>query len=391
MEQALFDHIADLPHLLWDTAFPIEELTENKPYRNVGDLLVKRCPTNREALRLCGCDSAVLDGTASDYECFSALCIAAPMLTGHRSVTLTKELLHAVFGLETGLSPYQTEELWTVLNQVIEDTVLRPSDVATALNIESICYRHPALLPLPQTDWEGIDLYPVFDLGDPVVTLLDPSFGEKSLAQTAEDLEKKLLPVLHAGCVSAHLQLPRHYAFLRNSRKKEIDDILRKGRHGEFLTPDEPNALITAFVVILAQALAEHRLTLLLTADAEEEELIRLYDYLALNQIAPETVLLSRTPERYTSWFRRHTVRTEKGLPSLLPSSDRLGDYAERFPLGCAILPCRDIIDTVSLAEGLRQHRYLAKDLAPLSADTDTLLSLAEDIAYGNIKNRYGI
>ncbi len=391
MEQALFDHIADLPHLLWDTAFPTEELTENKPYRNAGDLLVKRCPTNREALRLCGCDAAVLDGTASDYECFSALCMATPILTGHRSAALTNELLHAVFGLETELSPYQTEELWEVLNQAIEDTALRPSDVAVALNIESICYRIPALSPLPQTTWEGVDLYPVFDWGDPIITLLDPSFGSKGLAQTAVTLGERLPPFLHAGCVSVHLQLPKYYTFLRNSRKKEVDDILLKGRQGNALTIEDKNVLATAFAVILAQALTEHRLTLLLTTDADEEELIRLYDYLALNQITPHTVLLSHTPERYASWFCRHTVRTEKGLPSLLPTTDRLRHYAAHFPLGCAILPCRNVIDTVSLAACLWQRRQLVEDLAAISSDADILLSLAEDIVYGNIKNRFGI
>ena len=48
----------------------MEELSENRPYRNIGELLVKRSPTNRAALRLCGCDPAILNGilaVAAEY------------------------------------------------------------------------------------------------------------------------------------------------------------------------------------------------------------------------------------------------------------------------------------------------------------------------------------
>ena len=385
----LLEAIDDLPLLYWDTAFPAEELIHNKPYRNAGDLLVKRSPTNRDALRLCGCDASVLDGTASDYECFSALCIATPMLTGHRSAILTAELLLRVFGLEVPLSPYQTEEFWAVLNQAIEDADLRPSDVEQALNVESICYRHPALSTLPKLDFPGVDLYPVFDLADPVGTLSQT--GAATLADAVALLKDRLTAFREAGCVSARMILPKAYRFVRNSKKKEIDDLLLKARGGNALAAEEQNPLLTAFAVSLSALLKEAGIILLLETKADADELTRLFDYLALNAIVPETVLTVPQAEDYQRFLLRHTVRTEKGLPSLLPVEDDLSSYAKCFPIGAAILPQRNVCDVLSLAEGFLQRKKLASTLLSLGTDLDTLSSLAEDITYGNIKNRFGI
>jgi hypothetical protein len=391
MELRIIENLSSFPHLLWDTAFPVEELTENKPYRNVGDLLVKRCPTNRRALRLCGCDRAVLEGTASDYECFSALCTATPMLTGHRSAELTAELLFAVFGLEAPLSPYQTDELWSLLNQAIEEADLRPSDVARALNIESVCYHHPALSPLPETNDPGVDLYPIFDLEDGVSALLSPFFGERGLTDTMAILSQHLDTFIKAGCLSARFVLPRHYAFSRNSRKKEIDDLLGRGRRDNNLSFDEQNQLITALLIALADELSRRNVSLLLATEAAEEQLIALYDYLSLNGIVPETVLLTDSPKAYSAFFDRHTVRTDKGLPSLLPVPQSLATYATCYPIGAAILPCGEVSDVLSLADGMYQRRRIASVLASLPSDPDALVSLSEDIAYANIKNRFSI
>ena len=59
--------------LIYDSEFDINSLRQNKPYRNIGQLLMSM-KSVRNALRLCGAEERILDGTASDYECFSAIC-----------------------------------------------------------------------------------------------------------------------------------------------------------------------------------------------------------------------------------------------------------------------------------------------------------------------------
>ena len=387
----LLDAVSHLPLLLWDTAFPVEELSENRPYRNIGELLVKRSSTNREALRLCGCDPAILNGEASDYECFAALCMATPMLMGHRAALATETILKAVFGLETPLSPYQIEELWTVLNEIIEERALRPSDVAEALNIESLCYRWDPLSPLPDPAFGEVDLYPIFDLSDPLAMMAKISPSDGGLADVIQVLSDRLTVFLAAGCASVRIALPKSYRFSRNSRKKEVDDLLYRLTAGERLSTEEENQLLTSLLIALSCRITENDLVLLLATEAEESELMALYDYFALNHIVPETLLVIPYPWDYADLFARHTHRTPKGLPSLLPIAEDFAALATIFPIGAAILPCGKVHDVVSLADGYRLRGRLAQALCAYDTDPDVLASLTEDVVYGNIKNRFGI
>ena len=387
----LLEAIDPLPMLLWDTVYPVKELAENRPFRNIGDMLIKRSPVNREALRLCGCDPAILNGEASDYEGFAALCMATPMLLGHRSAIDTELLLKTVFGLEMPLSPYQTQELWTFLNEIIEDRTLRPSDVAEALHIESLCYRHHPLAPVCRLTFGTVDLYPIFDLSEPLATLAAIRSSDGGFDSAVQILTDRLAAFLSAGCVSVRIALPKPYRFARNSRKKEVDDLLLRLTMGKHLSIEEENQLLTALLISLSVYIIENGLVLLLATEAEECELIALYNYWNLNHITPEALLVTPRPWQYQDLFSRHTCRTAKGLPSLFPITEDFTTMRTSFPLGAGILPCGDIRDTVSLTEGLYQRSMLIKALASYEAPPDMLNSLAEDIVYGNIKNRFAI
>ncbi|MBP3332759.1 MAG: glucuronate isomerase, partial [Clostridia bacterium] len=101
--------------LIYDCEFNINALRENKPYRNIGQLLISM-KSVRNALRLCGAEERILDGNASDYECFAATCSSMEYLVGHNVYNGVKRLLEDVFGVYEQLSPFNCEELWVVLN-----------------------------------------------------------------------------------------------------------------------------------------------------------------------------------------------------------------------------------------------------------------------------------
>ena len=81
--------------LIYDSEFNIDILRENKPYRNIGQLLMSM-KSVRDALRLCGAEERILDGSASDYECFAAICTAMQYLVGHTVYDGVKRLLKDV-------------------------------------------------------------------------------------------------------------------------------------------------------------------------------------------------------------------------------------------------------------------------------------------------------
>ena len=383
--------IASLPLLLWDTAFPPEQLSYNRPYRNAGDLLVKQSPVVRNALRLCGCDASIVNGEASDYECFSALCAAAPLLIGNRALVAVEGLLKRVFEWEAPLSPYEAEALWDAFNAIIEDKQLRPSHILEAWGVESLCYRVPALASPFTVSLPGVDLYPIFNLSDPLSVLAALPASCETMEEAFFTLSARLDTLLSQGCVSVRMTLPKSYQFFRNSRKKEVDRLLLRLKTGESLAAEEENQLLTSLLIAMAHRIKETNLPLLLETETEETALIQLYDYLALNQIVPETLLITERPKAYKVFFGRHTDRTEKGLPSLMPVSEDISALIRDFPIGTAILPCHDACDIVSLAEGYHGRSSLTKLLEELDSDPETLMSLAEDVAYGNVKNRFSI
>ena len=152
----------------------------------------------------------------------------------------------------------------------------------------------------------------------------------------------------------------RHLLSITDLSVEEIDELLIKSRRGESLTEEERRQLMTAFLIAWSNVQKEASLTLLLETAVPEDELLLLYDYWALNGAVPETVFLFRHAENYAELLNRHTVRTEKGLPSLLPVSEDLARYAPHFPIGTALLPCNHVCDVLSLTEGVLSRQHLA-------------------------------
>jgi hypothetical protein len=263
--------------------------------------------------------------------------------------------------------------------------------VAETLNIESLCYRCDPLSPLPDAAFGEVDLYPVFDLSEPLATLAQIPSSNRGLDDAIRVLTDRLAAFMEAGCVSVRIALPQTYCFVRNSRKKEVDDLLHRLTAGERLSTEEENQLLSSLLIGLSYPITEKGLVLLLATEAEERELMALYDYLALNHAVSETLLITARPWEYADLFVRHTTRTAKGLPSLLPISEDFSALATSFPISAAILPCEKVNDVVSLADGYRLRGRLAQALSTFDADPDVLVSLAEDVVYGNIKNRFSI
>ena len=392
----IYDAINALPLLLYDTPFSLSVLTDNRPYRNIGDLLVVRAPSVRQALRLCGTTEAITNGTASDYEAFRALCLAAPMLTGHVTMQSITEVLSRLLETEAPLSPYTCDMLWESLSAQIEEQSLRPSEILTAFSVESLGYRVSPLAKHTAPYCPGVDCYRILDLGTA------PSAQIPSSEHTAENLESFLTALLDAintetscGAVALHMQLPHRFAFERNSKKMELEEHYRYSRSGKTLSYPKQCELDTAIAIAVASRCAAKRLPLLLTASCHEQELIALYRYLSLNHAVPETVLYGKTPANLQPFLSAFAFRTERGLPGLLPISRDIGALAPYFPLGAAILPCSSFTDPITLGGIVGQREALAETLAILGdtngIDGETLSSLAEDIVYGNVKNRFGI
>ncbi len=404
-----------LPLLLYDTLLTADDLRDDRPYRNAGDLLVRRAVSNRDALRLCGAGRSVTepDGGASDYERFSALCTAFPLLAGHPAANDTAALLKAVFGYGGGLSPFETDPLWQTLNDEIEKAALRPSGVLSALGVESLCYRRAPCEHGEMPVCPGVDLYPILDLGTPdgfLAGFSGPSSGaaeEAGLDAVFGMLESEILRLTEDGGRTVALALPYGWRFRRNTRRREVDGALRYLKKdpetavgwsvADGLTPDGLNELRTEFLIRLAGLMSSRSLFLRLEVPdgAVFSGLFSLFRYLHRNGTVPETGFVCRDPLSCLPLLRAFSFRTEKGLPGLIPIAEDPAALAGVFPIGASMLFCGEIRDFVSVAGVLRRRETLSVFLSDLGRreqiDPETLSSLGEDVVYGNIKNRFSI
>lgn len=79
---------------------------------NITELI--RNDDTRGLLRLCGVDERRIGEDASDYELFSALCQAVPLLTGHPFPHALEKALQSELGVTPSLSPDNCDRIWRV-------------------------------------------------------------------------------------------------------------------------------------------------------------------------------------------------------------------------------------------------------------------------------------
>ncbi len=374
--------------LIYDSQFDIDVLRENKPYRNIGQLLISaKCV--RDALRLCGAETRIIDGDASDYERFTAICASMEYLIGHKAYDGVKRLLSDVFGVHEQLSPYNCDELWETLNSFIDDNGLTPTSLLNLLNVESLSVR---ISPFDIFDISSdeVDFYAVTDLSDIVSLVTVENNRENELESFIGKIASVITERAENTSYGASLTLSQDYAFERMSRKHEVYEIYKALKCGKTVPISEQNGLITYVLTSLFGTFCTNNSNILTDLACDTRELEKLLDYLKLNKKLPTSMIVrSENPKEILSLALQFSSRNVYGLPSITAVSENTVELARSFPLGLALEYQDGITDTVSIASliSCRDKLYNELSLIP-DADADSLLF---DITCANIKNRMRI
>lgn len=374
--------------LIYDSQFDITALRENKPYRNIGQLLMSaKCV--RDALRLCGAEERVLDGTASDYECFVAICSSMEYLAGHVAYNSVKRLLAEVFGVYERLSPYSCDELWTTLNCFIDDNGITPASLLNSLNVESLTVR---ISPFNAFDIasDNIDYYALTDLSDIVSLVTSDGNREGNLESFISRIASVVKERAESGSFGVSLRLGADYEFERMSRRHEIYEIYTSLKSGKCTSISAQNGLITYVLTSLFGTFCTVNSNIITETSCKTSELGRLLDYLKLNEKLPTSMLIKAVdPKEYLPLALKYSSRNKYGLPSIITVTQNVSAQAEIFPIGLAIECQSGITDAVALASLISSRDRLYYDLSQITdADADSLLF---DMTYANIKNRMRI
>ncbi|MBQ9806705.1 MAG: hypothetical protein IJW49_09405 [Clostridia bacterium] len=147
-------------------------------------------------LRLCGAEEHKIGEVASDYERFSALCKALPMLKRHPIKQAVTDLLKTHFAV----SEQPCDITWHTVAQALEERESAPTDFLPREPV-SCLLSTIALPPLPS------HISPMLD----AEALLHASTN--ALETWREELRQTLLRFVRAGCHTVRFLLPASYTF----------------------------------------------------------------------------------------------------------------------------------------------------------------------------------
>ncbi|MBQ7780101.1 MAG: glucuronate isomerase [Clostridia bacterium] len=372
--------------LIYDSEFDINALRESKPYRNIGQLFMSM-KSVRDALRLCGAEERILDGSASDYECFIAICSSMEYLSGHSVYNGVKRILEDVFGVYEQLSPFNCEELWEVLNTFIDDNALTPTSLLSALGVESLSVR---ISPFDNFDISSkeIDVYSITDLSDIISHITADNNVENDLESFIAGIASVITERAESGSFGVFFALDDDYGFERMSRKHEVYEIYTTLKGGKTVSISDKNGLKTYVLTSLFSTFCTEKCNILTDLSCKARELHRLLEYLRLNKKLPTSMLIrTEEPKDTVAIALEFSSRNEYGLPSIIPVAPHIKELARVFPIGLALEYQNGISDAVSVAS-LISNRGETYQALSLISDPDSLLL---DLAYANIKNRMRI
>jgi hypothetical protein len=306
--------------LIYDSEFDRKAIEDNRPYRNIGHLLMS-AKSVRNALRLCGAETRILDGSASDYECFTAICASMEYLAGHSVYNGVKRLLEDVFGVCEQLSPFNCEELWAVLNSHIDDSCLTPTSLLSILGVESLSVR---VSPFDDFDIssDDIDIYSVTDLSDIISLVTADNNSENDLESFISRIASVIAERAERGSFGVFFTLGDDYEFVRMSRKHEVYEIYTEVKSGKTVPISAQNGLKTYVLTSLFGTFCTLNSNIITDLTCPTQEFERLLDYLKLNKSLPTSLLIkTECPKDVLPIALRFSSRNEYGLPSIMPIS----------------------------------------------------------------------
>ena len=364
-----------LPSLLYDTEICRDEFLKNRPFRNIGDLLVSSCPSVMNILRLCGAEERVFNN-CSDYERFTALCYSMPYIHNHPVKNGINTILQHIFSFYDELSPYNIDEAWQTLNEIIENECITPSTLLSSLNVESVCLR-VGPFDDPICSLPDIDIYSVLDLNN----ITEIISSEKNNCISFADFIKKITDFNSYSSIG--ITFNSSYSFVRNSKKLELEGIYLALKEKKDVSDSDINAIITSVVIELARCLSNNNKPFIIRSYGCINGLEKLFDYLSLNKILPDDALVAfKSLDNIENFLIKHTKRNLFGLPSIVPIHHDLQSLSKIYPIGFAIQICDNITDIVKAASFISESVEIEERFGE---------EMGENISCINIKNRFHI
>lgn len=134
----LYAQVKDLP--IWDYHCHLspQEIYENKPFTNIGEMWLKHDHYKWRLMRSYGIAEDLITGAADWHSKFLAYARAVSTAAGNPLYDWTRMELFQIFGVETQLNEENAEEIWEKTNRIIAGEELSPQKLMMRFRVRYI-------------------------------------------------------------------------------------------------------------------------------------------------------------------------------------------------------------------------------------------------------------
>jgi glucuronate isomerase len=131
--------VKKVPIIDYHCHIPVEEIWEDKKFRNMTELWLSADHYKWRQMRVCGIPEKYITGDGSDYKKFEAFASIMPKLLGNPLYHWSHLELKRYFGIEETLGPDTAEEIWNRCNEQLADPSFSARGLIKRSNVALIC------------------------------------------------------------------------------------------------------------------------------------------------------------------------------------------------------------------------------------------------------------
>jgi len=315
------EHAKELPIIDFASHLDIGDIVDDKRFRNLADVWLKKEPGRARLLRSGGVDERYITGSAAGREKFQRYAEILPKAVGHPLQLWSNLELRRWFGCEEPLSEKTAEAIWNRAGEVLASPEMSARGMLKQAGVSVVMVREDCasellwyrklpskeicpvtLLPamdadlafqIEAEDWENYMMYTLGHVEDVEITLM---------ADVRNAMKKSMDLFETHGCRTAMLHLK--YPFYRDAKEYELDDIVGRVINGKGAPrQEESEAYQTALLLFLAKECKRRGWVLQLTYDVMEgghtsgaDVLHMLFSTLEAMEWLPRCIVTSRNP-----------------------------------------------------------------------------------------------
>lgn len=275
LAQRLYEKVSTLPIIDFHNHISVQELAEDRSFRDITQLWLESDPYKHRAMRMLGVPERLITGDAAPYEKFAAWCKVFPELTGNPLQIWSQMELRMVFGMELPICEENTKAIWDGVNALLRQSGYTAKGILAKF---PVAYQAPCLaVDGDEGIFAGSNAVPslrVDGLFADLKGLCQKLFGNpQSFADLENALAARLEVLENAGCKVCDISLDGGWRY-------SCDDCLEEKRFAAFLadelTARQKAQLDCDILRLLAKLCAKRGWTVLLHTGAQRQTSTRL-------------------------------------------------------------------------------------------------------------------